>query len=278
MIIKRPTNKIKVVLLGSTPLCIFAYKILLKSPNVQIVGLVTQKPNKNVFWKNDPFFLPKVKKLRFNKLENINFDLGISINWTKKIHDNLLKLPKYGFINVHNSYKNIIKGRNIATHSILLHSKFKKSFYGSTLHFMTNKIDDGKIIDTKKVNISIQDNSWSLYKKGLKASEDIIIKNLINLRFLKKKKIFQKPKKTFLFKSKDLPEKNLSKFMPDNRLKIFNLTRALEFPNKTLPYILKDKKKLFLTTMKTTKTFIKIDSKKSIYINKNNINLKLKKW
>ena len=30
---------------------------------------------------------------------------------------------------------------------------------------MTNKIDDGKIIDTKKVNISIQDNSWSLYKK-----------------------------------------------------------------------------------------------------------------
>ena len=66
--------------------------------------------------------------------------------------------------------------------------------------------------------------------------------------------------------------------MPDNRLKIFNLTRALEFPNKTLPYILKDKKKLFLTTMKTTKTFIKIDSKKSIYINKNNINLKLKKW
>ena len=59
MIIKRPTNKIKVVLLGSTPLCIFAYKILLKSPNVQIVGLVTQKPNKNVFWKNDPFFYQK---------------------------------------------------------------------------------------------------------------------------------------------------------------------------------------------------------------------------
>ena len=258
MIIKGPTNKIKVVLLGSTPLCIFAYKILLRSHNVQLVGLVTQKPNKNAFWKNDPFFLPKVKKLRFNKLENINFDLGISVNWTRKINDNLLKLPKYGFINVHNSYKNIIKGRNIATHSIILHSKLKKSFYGSTLHFMTSKIDEGKIIDTKKVNISSQDNSWSLYKKGLKASEDIIIKNLINLRFLKKKKFFQKPKKTFLFKSKDLPEKNLSKFMPGNRLKIFNLIRSLEFPNRTLPYILKDKKNYFYLQQKPLKNLLKL--------------------
>ena len=88
----------------------------------------------------------------------------------------------------------------------------------------------------------------------------------------------KKSKKIFLFKSKDLPEKNLSKFLSDNRLKFFDLIRALEFPNKTLPYILKDKKKIFLSTTKTTKRFIKIDSKKSIYINKNNINLKLKKW
>ena len=75
------------------------------------------------------FFLPKVKKLRFNKLENINFDLGISVNWTKKIHDNLLKLPKYGFINIHNSYKNIIKGRNIATHSIFCYIQNLKNLF-----------------------------------------------------------------------------------------------------------------------------------------------------
>ena len=61
MIIKRPTNKIKVVLLEVLIMYFFAYKILLKSPNVQIVGLVTQKPNKNVFWKNDPFFTKSKK-------------------------------------------------------------------------------------------------------------------------------------------------------------------------------------------------------------------------
>ena len=72
-------------------------------------------------------------------------------------------MAKYGFINLHNSYLNILRGRNIFHHAILMKSKFGKNYFGSTLHFMNSNFDDGKIIVSKKINILPTENCWDLY-------------------------------------------------------------------------------------------------------------------
>ena len=67
-------------------------------------------------------------------------------------------------INIHPSLLPKYKGLN--THSRAIKNKDK--FSGCTVHYVTAKLDSGKIILQKKVKISAKDNPISLKKKVLK--------------------------------------------------------------------------------------------------------------
>ena len=75
-------------------------------------------------------------------------------------------IKKFGkkIINIHPSLLPKYKGLN--THSRVIKNKDKLS--GCTVHFVTTKLDSGKIILQKKVKISANDNPISLKKKVLK--------------------------------------------------------------------------------------------------------------
>jgi|TARA_B110000114_G_C14822052_1_gene289151 phosphoribosylglycinamide formyltransferase-1 len=67
-------------------------------------------------------------------------------------------------INIHPSLLPKYKGLN--THSRAI--KNKDAFAGCTVHYVTGKLDSGKIIIQKKVKITARDNQTSLAKKVLK--------------------------------------------------------------------------------------------------------------
>ena len=67
-------------------------------------------------------------------------------------------------INIHPSLLPKYKGLN--THSKAINNKDK--FTGCTVHYVTAKLDSGKIILQKKVKITSKDNATSLAKKVLK--------------------------------------------------------------------------------------------------------------
>ena len=67
-------------------------------------------------------------------------------------------------INIHPSLLPKYKGLN--THQRAIANKDK--FAGCTIHYVTAKLDSGKIIMQKKVRISSKDNVYSLAKKVLK--------------------------------------------------------------------------------------------------------------
>jgi len=67
-------------------------------------------------------------------------------------------------INIHPSLLPKYKGLN--THSRAI--KNKDIYAGCTVHYVTAKLDSGKIIIQKKVKIAARDNSTSLAKKVLK--------------------------------------------------------------------------------------------------------------
>ena len=84
--------------------------------------------------------------------------------YMKILSKNFIKKFDGKIINIHPSLLPKYKGLN--THSRVIKNKDKLS--GCTVHFVTTKLDSGKIILQKKVKISAKDNPVSLKKKVLK--------------------------------------------------------------------------------------------------------------
>ena len=82
----------------------------------------------------------------------------------KILSNNFVKKFKGKIINVHPSLLPKYKGLNTHIRAI----KNGEKFAGCTVHYITSKLDSGKIILQKKVKISKKDNHFSLAKKVLK--------------------------------------------------------------------------------------------------------------
>ena len=82
----------------------------------------------------------------------------------KVLSDKFIKDFKYKILNIHPSLLPKYKGLN--THKRVL--KNKEKFSGCTVHYVTNKLDSGRVILQKKVRIIKTDNEKTLRKKILK--------------------------------------------------------------------------------------------------------------
>jgi len=100
-----------------------------------------------------------IKELKKNKIEFICLAGFLKI-LSKKFINNF----KYRIINIHPSLLPKYKGLN--THFRVIKNKDKIS--GCTVHYVSSKLDSGKIILQKKVKVKNSDTSLSLQKRILK--------------------------------------------------------------------------------------------------------------
>ncbi len=82
----------------------------------------------------------------------------------KILSKNFIKKFQGKIINIHPSLLPKYKGLNTHIRAI----KNREKFAGCTVHYVTSKLDSGKIILQKKVKISKKDNPFSLARKVLK--------------------------------------------------------------------------------------------------------------
>lgn len=178
---------------------------ILKLNLKEIIKLGTKKIffilAKKIFSKYNIFFSVKSAILKLNiKFFEIEYDINktkylkeiikiepdliissCSLIFKKKI----LSLPKFGCINRHSSLLPSNGGVYPVFHSI---SKGEK-YSGVTIHCMTSKIDQGKILAQKKI-FNKDNNLSKIYKDCFANSAKLIIiaiDNLINKKFLKVK-------------------------------------------------------------------------------------------
>ena len=97
-------------------------------------------------------------------LKKNNIKLICLAGFMKVLSDKFIKDFKYKILNIHPSLLPKYKGLN--THKRVL--KNKEKFSGCTVHYVTNKLDSGRIILQKKVKIIKADNEKTLRKKILK--------------------------------------------------------------------------------------------------------------
>ena len=100
--------------------------------------------------------------LTFLKKQNITFIC--LAGFMKILSKNFIEKFEGKVINIHPSLLPKYKGLN--THEKALSNKDK--FAGCTVHYVTKKLDSGKIIMQAKVKITTKDNSALLAKKVLK--------------------------------------------------------------------------------------------------------------
>ena len=96
------------------------------------------------------------------KIEQINFIC--LAGFMKILSKNFIKKFDGKIINIHPSLLPKYKGLN--THRKAINNKDK--FAGCTVHFVTPKLDSGKIIMQKKIKVAAKDSPTSLGKKVLK--------------------------------------------------------------------------------------------------------------
>ena len=115
---------------------------------------------KVIFFKNKKLAEKKIFKTLFKK----NINLICLAGFMKILSKNFIKKFKGKIINIHPSLLPKYKGLN--THKKAIENNDK--YAGCSVHFVTAKIDSGKIIMQKKVRIKKNDTIYSLSKKVLK--------------------------------------------------------------------------------------------------------------
>jgi len=100
------------------------------------------------------------KIVDFLNLENV--DLCVLAWWPKIISENLITVPKFGFINTHNSLLPHNRGKHPHFWAII-----ENLPYGVTLHQVDGGIDTGKIVAQRQIKYGWEDNSGTIYEKSL---------------------------------------------------------------------------------------------------------------
>ena len=132
------------------------------------------KINKKIFnFKNQ---LVAEKKV-FLELKKNKIDLICLAGFMKIISKNFIKRFKGKILNIHPSLLPKYKGLN--THKKVLNNKEK--FSGCTVHYVTSKLDSGKIIIQKKVKIKKNESPKSLEKKILTQEHKLYPKAILKV-------------------------------------------------------------------------------------------------
>jgi formyltetrahydrofolate-dependent phosphoribosylglycinamide formyltransferase len=139
------------------------------------IDLISSNTDKAIGLKYAEQFNIKKKIFNFNKTEIDEKKILIQLDkekieficlagFMKILSKNFIKKFKGKIINIHPSLLPKYKGLN--THERAIRNKDK--FAGCSVHFVTEKLDSGKIIMQKKIKITATDNFITLSKKILK--------------------------------------------------------------------------------------------------------------
>ena len=141
---------------------------LVISNNLKSKGFLFAKKNKisTVFYS---FNNDKNYEILLSKLIDLNIKLICLAGFMKIIPKSFLKNFKGKILNIHPSLLPKYKGLN--THGRAL--KNKEKYVGCTVHFVSNKLDSGKIIIQKKTRLLKKDTISTIKKRVLKLEHKI---------------------------------------------------------------------------------------------------------
>ncbi len=190
MVLSTGTNKIKTAVFisgtGSNLKSLIKFSKLKKSPiSINLIitnnklakglkyGAIFKIKNKIINFKNKEIAEKKI----FNELKKNKIELICLAGFMKILSKNFIKNFKGKILNIHPSLLPKYKGLN--THKKAIENKDKYS--GCTVHFVNAKLDSGKIILQKRVNIYKKDTPDSLAERILAQEHKLFPKAILKI-------------------------------------------------------------------------------------------------
>jgi len=167
---------------GSNLQSLYKYS-LLKKTNYKIHLVVSNKQEAKglIFSKNKKIKSIVIngnketfEKKIFHIIKKEKIDILCLAGFMKILSSNFITKLKIPIINIHPSLLPKYKGLNTHQRAIDNNEKFS----GCTVHYVTEKLDSGKIISQKKVKILKKDNVTSLKKKILRLEHKLFPETL----------------------------------------------------------------------------------------------------
>mgnify|MGYP005647303505 CR=1 FL=1 len=236
----------KVVLLANQNWGIVAIETLRKC-DIEILKVFTHSismdPNDSVWYdsvkkKCEEYKIPveersTLQNQDIEEIKKMKPDILFSINWRRLITKELINIPKHGCINIHPSLLPNYRGMSVLNWAVLN----GETETGVTVHYIDETADTGDIIIQKKIPILFEDTTVEVYKKALDSYPQLLTKTVEMIKNETVRSIKQKNLEKGFFVSKRFPEDGKI-FWNFNRLKIYNLTRALcdPYPNAFFIY------------------------------------------
>lgn len=112
-------------------------------------------------------------------LKKLNLDYIIGIHFPVIISEEVLNIPRVGFLNLHPSYLPYNKGWHTPSWSII-----ENTPYGATLHFMSMELDGGDIIHQKQIKIRPDATANCIYREVLKLEYEVfeeVLEDIVSL-------------------------------------------------------------------------------------------------
>jgi len=237
----------KIGILGSRNLACELTEWIAKQNNIEIIGIVTP-PFKgwwvdkleNVALKNNLPIFDSIDKLIVHKP-----DIVFSFNYWKKIEKHHIDLVPGGIINIHHSYLLKYKGRYSTSWAIINARKLNCWQHGTTLHYIDEKLDEGKIIASYKCDINEDDTAEMLFEKVEKLALQMFKDYFIPI-VGSKITTFLQPDVTSFYYDKD-SNKNLQIKYGLPLVEIYDFVRAWSFKDRPKPYFEVNGKKIYLS-------------------------------
>lgn len=163
-------------------------------------------------------------------------DIVVSLGYWKVIGKETIDKVPMGIINFHHSYKLQYKGRHAATWVI----RNKEKLHGSTMHFIDEHLDCGKIIDTDCFIVNEDDTAESVFKKSNEIGFRLLRTNFPKIVTGATINYQQPVQDSFTYKEEDLSHE-IKIGDPDTMLREI---RSLTFTGCPLPYIMLNGRKI----------------------------------
>ncbi len=235
----------RVGILGSRELSCKILKWISNQDNVDIIGVVA--PPFRGWW--DDRLKETAINLNVQVLDSIDSlielepDIIFSINYWKTISEPHIRAVKEGIINIHHSYLLKYRGR-YSTSWAIANSLKNNNTHGTTLHYITPKLDEGPIIDSYKCTISPLDTAESLFTKVEQLAFKMFKANF-NKIINKTLSNFLDPDPDYYFYDKN-SNQNLEVKYGTPQEEVYNFVRAWSFKDRPKPYFIINGKKIKL--------------------------------
>jgi len=233
---KRKYDRIGVI--GSRKLACSLTEWIAKRRDVEIVGVVVPsfkgwwseklEDTANIF--NIPIYFT-IEELITNASPNILF----SVNYWKRIKEDHIDAIPGGILNIHHSYKLKYKGRYSTSWAIINARKLNCWTHGTTIYYINDRLDEGKIVDSRKCDILESDTAEILFNRVEDLSEIMFKENFEMIVSGKVKTFMSEDEECFFYDR--FSNENLEIPFPISKEYLYDFVRAWSFEGRPKPFI-----------------------------------------